>query len=173
MDRVPAPWSIRECHLQGRNAGSSLPAAWQVLPVWPQEHSTVSPRKDRTCGGCEHSPTLPGCLLPGEGRPTVSPEEPQRWEVLLGASLPAGSRPALLLKARIRGTGQPCRPGGVCPWSSGCSRQTGRVRAPGRAHQAPWRQVGPAVDTVLTHAAASCLSLSSRGAGVNDVPWGP
>ena len=110
---VPAPQSIQECHLQGRNAGSSPPAAWQVLPVQPQERSTVSPRKDRTCGGCEHSPALPSRLLPGEGRPTVSPEEPGRWGVLLGASLPAASRPALLLKARIRWTGQPCWAGGL------------------------------------------------------------
>lgn len=132
---------------QDRNASWSLPGARQVLPVWPQECSAVSPRKDRACGRCEHSPVLPGHLLPGEGRPTASPGEPRRWGILLGTCLPTGRRPALLLK--ITGTGQPCWGRGSVHGARAAADRRAGLRAPGQAHQAPWRQVSPPVGTVL------------------------
>ena len=146
MDGVPALGSVLECRLQDRNASSSLPGAQQVLPVWPQERNAVSPRKDRACGRCEHSQSCPAACFPGK-EDQQSPEEPRRWGILLGTCLPAGRRPALLLK--VTGTGQPCWGWGSVRGARAAADRRAGLRAPGQAYQVPWRQVSPPVGTVL------------------------
>ena len=155
------------------------------VPLLPGRSSRCSPRNAALCppGRTEHvvgvstaQPFPAACFLEKEGQ-----QSPQRTQGDGGFSWgpPCPQQVDRLSFSKPGSDGQGSRAGlGVCPRSSGCSRQTGRVRGPGRAHQAPWRQVDPAVDTLLTRAAASRLPLSSRGAlssrsaGVNDAPLG-